>query len=575
MLALRIPVLGWHASGDVALELLHVGEVGTRRTPLVGAWSRWGWHHPGPALSYVLAPSTWLLGPPGALLAVLVVNASSLVGATIVVLRRAGHGPFVLTSAASVLLTSAMGAERLMSPWNPWAVLLPLFLLLVLGWAILDGSRAPIPLAVAVAGAIVQTHVGFLPVVTGVTVAVVGTLVARTARRDPTCRAVDRRILSIAAATAVVVWLPPIVDQLTGSPGNLAQLASFAAAPGEPTAGFAAAWDVAAVELASPGGWSARPGLAASAIAVAVVAGLIAIVTIDRARPDHAPSRSRALAIVALGAVLAGFVGTSRTTGPLFDYVLRWWWVVAVTVWLVLAWAVHDRAPRHVRRATIATVAAATAVASLAICVRSVGTTGPDGRDADAIGSLSEQAADVLDDEGSYLLDWVDGRRWGGAGMGLYLELERQGYDVRVPADHELWFDEWHLADGSVPRTTVRLVGDDDLVMGYAVPPSATLVAAFDSLSAPERARSSELWSRALAEADAGERIAIGHFDSDLGRYALESRGVSGETIAELSELRRTATAYRLYVLDRSGPDLTDRPAHAGADLGPTPVSAP
>ena len=69
VVAACISLLGrhWHAGGDQALEMLRIEDVGTRHTPLLGAWSRWGWAHPGPVLFYALAPFYRLFGETGVL----------------------------------------------------------------------------------------------------------------------------------------------------------------------------------------------------------------------------------------------------------------------------------------------------------------------------------------------------------------------------------------------------------------------------------------------------------------------------------------------------------------------------
>ena len=43
-----------HSGGDVALTEISVRDVGGAHTPLFGVYSRYGWHHPGPLLFYVL-----------------------------------------------------------------------------------------------------------------------------------------------------------------------------------------------------------------------------------------------------------------------------------------------------------------------------------------------------------------------------------------------------------------------------------------------------------------------------------------------------------------------------------------
>ena len=50
-----------HAYSDLALIEMNVRDVPTH-LPLVGAYSRNGWNHPGPLLYYALAPLYWLTG---------------------------------------------------------------------------------------------------------------------------------------------------------------------------------------------------------------------------------------------------------------------------------------------------------------------------------------------------------------------------------------------------------------------------------------------------------------------------------------------------------------------------------
>ncbi|MEZ5209188.1 MAG: hypothetical protein R2690_19965 [Acidimicrobiales bacterium] len=60
----------WTPVADWALIDVEVRGVGTAATPLIGAYSRFGWNHPGPGMWYLLAVPTRLLGgSPSALLA--------------------------------------------------------------------------------------------------------------------------------------------------------------------------------------------------------------------------------------------------------------------------------------------------------------------------------------------------------------------------------------------------------------------------------------------------------------------------------------------------------------------------
>src|SRR5436305_7493624 len=54
-LAIVVIARGLTPVSDWASIELFVRDVGTHATPLRGAWSRYGWNHPGPLLFFVLA----------------------------------------------------------------------------------------------------------------------------------------------------------------------------------------------------------------------------------------------------------------------------------------------------------------------------------------------------------------------------------------------------------------------------------------------------------------------------------------------------------------------------------------
>src|SRR4051794_9706740 len=82
------------STGDVALTEIAVRDVGGVHTPLLGAYSRYGWHHPGPLYFMALAVPYRLLGSDGSALAAgaVVVNAVAAAAASWLLWRRGGRG---------------------------------------------------------------------------------------------------------------------------------------------------------------------------------------------------------------------------------------------------------------------------------------------------------------------------------------------------------------------------------------------------------------------------------------------------------------------------------------------------
>lgn len=197
----------------------------------------------------------------------------------------------------------------------------------------------------------------------------------------------------VTIGVGAIAWLPPVIDQLTNSPGNLRELARFSLDPPEPAAGWATAMDVFGAQLGVPPAWLRRAELLPGAVdtppvPALFVVGLLLAAGCAAYRRGHRTA-GRLVAIV-LAAALGAFVATARITGPVFDYLIRFWWVVGVWAWAAMAWhtwlLVADRVD-HRRRIIAGGVASAAAVTlSVMLTVRSLPPHLP-----------SEQASDVVD----------------------------------------------------------------------------------------------------------------------------------------------------------------------------------
>lgn len=148
---------------DVAQTELIVRDVG-RYEVLVGPYSREGWHHPGPALYYLLAIPYRLLGSSSAAMSfgALVVNGGSIVGMGAIAKRRGGTALMLCMLVTLALMVRSLGFEFLAMAWNPYITALPYGFLVMLVWAMACGERWALPVGVVVATFVVQTHVGYV-----------------------------------------------------------------------------------------------------------------------------------------------------------------------------------------------------------------------------------------------------------------------------------------------------------------------------------------------------------------------------------------------------------------------------
>ena len=170
-----------YPNGDYALLQAGVHEAARGRL-LLGAYSRFGWHHPGPLLFYYLAPSYLLSGRAtvGLHIAASVLSLLALVVATAAWWRASGNT--VRRRLFLVLLAVHCAVFALLWPgsvhaeiFNPVIALLPFTALLVVTIAVLAGAYAWLPLAFLLHALVSQSHAEYAP---GATVASIVAAVA-------------------------------------------------------------------------------------------------------------------------------------------------------------------------------------------------------------------------------------------------------------------------------------------------------------------------------------------------------------------------------------------------------------
>jgi len=390
-LAVRVqlgPALAW--SGDQALVELGVREASALHRSL-GVYSRFGWNHPGPVWLYVLALPYRLLGADGRALGAAVAFLHAMTAVLIVVCaarlppasRRssAACGAAPAAALAVLVLVHAFGRGAFLSPWNPYAVILPALLFLLLAAGVLLGRRGWAVGAVAAATFLVQTHLGTVPLVLVVGGPVLllrlaaGVHTRRSANPEgsragggrprpqrqarvtrPKTGAGRRQVagwLFVAAA-----WAPPLLEQVLGS-GNLWRIAQFATTSRHTTS-WRASTSIAGQSLHrallshAPGRLEQAlpPTGRLTTLTLLIAAGLLV------AGAGHAMGEpvSRACSAVSVAAVLAGVLAAHQTVGAHDPYLL-FWLTAAPAPLLVGATALLAE---MIRRATTATRGAAT-----------------------------------------------------------------------------------------------------------------------------------------------------------------------------------------------------------------------
>ena len=220
--------------GDQAVIDLRVRDVFafSGDTPLTGAWSRFGWSHPGPLMYYLVAPFARLFGSAAwaTLVGFVLLQAAAVVWTARLAWRTGGARSTVIWMTILAASYAATGPVVLQQPWNP-NVALPFFVLLLLQCRVVaggDGRR--LPGLAFVATFLVQAHIGYaLPVA-----ALVGWAVAIFVRRRRRAHPAPARAPWLPTMAVLgVLWFPPLVlDPVLHFPGNIWALARFYAGSG-------------------------------------------------------------------------------------------------------------------------------------------------------------------------------------------------------------------------------------------------------------------------------------------------------------------------------------------------------
>jgi hypothetical protein len=327
--------------GDQALL-----ELGARRAmhldQLVGPYSRSGFHHPGPAVFYLLAPFVRFLEPrgPGLYLGAVILNAAALVTAVAVIWRRVGALAALWAAAVIDVFCLFLGVGTLREPWNPYLVIAPMVLFAVLWAAGWTGSTDAAVWAFVIGSYVLQTEVATAAVIVLLCIALAIRIARRARKRDRlTTRPRWGPSRVIGCVVLVAMWVPTAVEPFRLHPSNLSLLWDFfTSGHAEPQLGRALGIADDAVSVVPFGNHDYVLALHRGPIAVAtslvlLAAGLILVLLLSRA--NRSPM-SCALAASGVTGALVGTISLTRSDGPVYLYFALWLAYVPVTVMLAV-----------------------------------------------------------------------------------------------------------------------------------------------------------------------------------------------------------------------------------------------
>ena len=495
--------LVWRPSGDWAVLTMRVEDVG-RHTPLVGPYSRFGWNHPGPLMYWLLAFPYHLFGdrPEALLAAAATLNALTVAALSAVAWRR-GRLPLVaLTMTATAILIHAMGPAMIRDPWNPFITLLPLALTVFLVWSVIEGDFWMWPPLAFLVSFELQSHIGYLPMLAMLGVSVFAIAWRRKSFNTLLPTSIKQRwwVLGLSSAVVICCWLPVLLDQVAGT-GNLGAIAHYFLTNGDSPAGFGTAFHVAADQLRFPSApWLGRSELAGLDGAL-LGSGLAALVVpiLSMAGSLWLAVRMRVLAalrlqLVVIATALGGLIATARVTGPLFDWVVRWWWVIASLWWLSIVWVLWSVLSQRITTQSMQRIA--TGILAVVATVVTLAATGPITSATSSTPPPSPSTGIVLDGflqqtlnalQGSGpLLVVTTGSVRGDYGDALRLQLERAGIQVVAESNMISHLGPQRSESNRTPVGTLWIVSADQITQ-FKADPSMKFLGGWDPLTQDQR----------------------------------------------------------------------------------------
>lgn len=286
----HVLVSQWVPHGDFGVAAIKTHDVFSSDPPLLGMPSTSSVavpgntaHHPGPILFYAMAlPYRVTQGSAASL----VVGSAAIILVLIWFSLRAGMAAYgrrgiIVTSIALAWTILEQGLHATL-PWNPWPAQVATIGAIAAAWAVLRGRQIWWIGFIALSAVAAQAHLSLSPLMLGLGIFLLVSTVVDARRYGWSVE--DRRQWIRASIVLLIVWAPPIIDQLIRETGNLTKILEYAQGTGGGTS------------------WM----LYASGAAIGLVGLAVAGITVTSRRPE-------AIFIVLVVALALAWWSTGRT----------------------------------------------------------------------------------------------------------------------------------------------------------------------------------------------------------------------------------------------------------------------
>ncbi len=337
-------------SDDLAVAELYTLRA-SRGQQLVGPYSRFGFHHPGPAQFYFLAPFYRLLGNKHIALNIgaLVSSLTSLIVLLCVAMRTGGFRGLAFSAMPIALLILYFQPFLLWNIWNPYFAILPFAASAACSYACCTGNWNFLPIGLVAGSVAAQCHLVMVLPLCAVWGAAILAAVYGVRRRE--FHLPRPPVVFVAFGLGLVLWAPIALNQAVGNPGNLTAVAGFIGdKPERAVLGDSVQAGLIAISecFLSPigiGGPMRPEGLTQLVcISMTLILMAIFVATLFNGLRKREP---KAIAAFACGsALLAGsFITLAIMSDPLHPYLNRWAVSLGPLLVLMMATALAREGP--------------------------------------------------------------------------------------------------------------------------------------------------------------------------------------------------------------------------------------
>jgi hypothetical protein len=354
------------------------------------------------------------------------------------------------------------GLTTLSQPWNPYLPVMMWLVVLLAAWSVLCDDLPMLPVLVFAGSFCMQTHLPYLGLAGGL-IAIVFTIVAVVSVGGDAAR--RRELLRwglVALGIGVLVWIPPVIDQIIHSPGNLTLIWRDLVNPPQAAGGIHQGVRILLVHL-NPWTILSKRVITTDSYAANLPGVVLALVW---AGSVFVAWRARLREILMLDVTLAvatalALVSMSKIYGPVYYYLTLWAWGTCALMTLAVLWTgwelmtgrrgevapgpgaevdeVGDATPSRASTAGGAVLVMATVVLVVLLCFDARNVEMPTPQLNAALAPVVAPTARALSEpipgersSGRYLITWSDPLSIGSQGWGLFDDLDRRGFKVGI-----------------------------------------------------------------------------------------------------------------------------------------------